>query len=198
MSLKGNKSNLGNFRKEDAEPLDYYATSPIASEKFIKSIKEFNIDIGNKIWECCVGEGNIKKVFEDYNYQVVGTDIIERNYPIDNKFNFLELDKNPYPNYTILTNPPFKNSLLFVKKAINLIQDGEYAVFFLKIQFLESKARYEFFKENPPKYVLIHSSRVRCYKNNDIEKFSKGNIACYCWYIWEKGYKGDPIIKFIE
>lgn len=26
----------------------------------------------------------------------------------------------------------------------------------------------------------------------------KGSATAYAWYVWEKGYKGDPIIKWFN
>ena len=67
----------------------------------------------------------------------------------------------------------------------------------LKIQFLEGKARYKLFQNNPPKYVYVNSTRQTCYINGDMSK-KISSAPCYCWYIWEKGYTGEPIIRWIK
>ena len=51
--------------------------------------------------------------------------------------NFLECDD--IFEGDILTNPPFKLAEQFVEKSFELIDEGNYAIFFLKVQFLESK-----------------------------------------------------------
>ena len=67
---------------------------------------------------------------------------------------------------------------------------------FLKIQFLEGKERRKLFDKYPPKYIYVNSSRQLCLLNgDDTNKIS--SAVCYCWFIWEKGYKGDPIIRWI-
>ena len=33
--------------------------------------------------------------------------------------------------------------------------------------------------------------------NGDFEKY-KAAAVCYCWFIFEKGFSGDPTIKWIE
>lgn len=101
----------------------------------------------------------------------------------------------------ILTNPPYKYAKEFVEHGIELIQDGNYVIMFLKLQFLEGKARREMFKKYPPKYVYVFSSRQRCAMNGNFEKYanegeSHGAVA-YCWFMWEKGFKGDPVIRWI-
>lgn len=53
---------------------------------------------------------------------------------------------------------------------------------FLKVTFLEGKARKKMFQENPPKYVYVSSSRLACAKNGDFETYNGGAVA-YAWYI---------------
>ncbi len=66
---------------------------------------------------------------------------------------------------------------------------------FLKVLFLEGKARKELFNKYPPKTVYISSSRINCAKNGDFDTYTSSAIA-YAWFIWEKGYCGETIIKW--
>lgn len=67
----------------------------------------------------------------------------------------------------------------------------------LKTTFLEGKNRKAFFKENPPKIIYVSSSRINCAKNGDFEKYKSSAIS-YSWFIWEKGFKGNTIIKWFN
>ena len=67
---------------------------------------------------------------------------------------------------------------------------------FLKIQFLEGQARKELFKKYPPKYVYVNSARQTCYINGNMEA-KMSSASCYCWFFWQKGFKGEPIIRWI-
>ena len=182
----------------EREKNDYYATDPVAVEKFLNKLNEDNIFIGKNIWECACGGGHICKVLHDRGYNVVGTDIVDRGYKDYKYTDFLTLDVNKYPKHTIFTNPPYKYALEFAEKALQLVDGKEYVIMFLKIQFLEGKRRYSFFKKHPPKYVYIHSSRVLCVKGGDFEKNKQSSAVCFAWYIWEKGFKGDSILRWIE
>lgn len=51
------------------------------------------------------------------------------------------------------------------------------------------------FLENPPKKVYVSSSRIECAENG---KFKGTSAVAYAWFVWEKGFKGDPIIKWIN
>jgi len=38
-----------------------------------------------------------------------------------------------------------------------------------------------------------------CAKNGDFEsKKKEGSAVAYAWYVWEKGYKGETVIKWIN
>ena len=65
---------------------------------------------------------------------------------------------------------------------------------FLKVQFLEGKARKQFYIKHPPKRIWVSSSRLSCGKNGDF----KPSMIAYAWYVWEKGYKGDTTLKWFN
>jgi len=65
----------------------------------------------------------------------------------------------------------------------------------LRIQFLEGKERYEFFKENPPSKVYVFANRV----NPVIDGKPYGSSAmCLCWFVWDKNYNGDTVVKWLK
>ncbi|GFI61537.1 hypothetical protein IMSAG049_00696 [Clostridiales bacterium] len=100
----------------------------------------------------------------------------------------------------IITNPPYKYAIDFIKRSLELINDGNKVAMFLKLQFLEGKKRKELFAKTPPKFLLVSSSRILCAKNAEFEymRRSGGSAVAYGWYIWEKGFKGVPQIKWIN
>ena len=97
----------------------------------------------------------------------------------------------------ILTNPPYKYAREFVEKSMDVISEGHKVIMLLKLTFLESKSRQEMFRKCPLKYLYVNSSRVRCSMNGEFDKYGATAIA-YGWYIFEKGYKGEPIIRWFN
>lgn len=97
----------------------------------------------------------------------------------------------------IITNSPYKYAQQFVEKGMDVITDGNRIALFLKLQFLEGKKRKELFMKYPPKVVYVSSSRIKCAKNGDFDKYDSSAIA-YGWFIWEKGYTGDTVIKWFN
>lgn len=85
-----------------------------------------------------------------------------------------------------------------MEHALDISIDGCKVAMFLKIQFLEGKARRALFERYPPKTVYVSSSRLRCAMNGDFDLYSKSTAVCYAWYVWVKGYTGDTVIKWIN
>lgn len=184
VTLGASNHTIGERQKHD-----YYATEPKAVELLLE-VEKFN----KNIWECACGEGHISKVLERHGYQVRSTDLIDHGY---GKSGIDFLKQTEFFNGDIITNPPYKYAQQFVQKALELIPEGNKVAMFLKLQFLEGKSRKELFKKHPPKIVYVSSSRLSCAKNGEFEKYPSSAVA-YAWFVWIKGFKGDPIIKWIN
>lgn len=181
-----------NHSDKERQSEDYYATEPKATQLLLE-VEQFS----PVIWECaCGGGGHLAQVLENNGYEVIATDLIYRGYGDKESLNFLEETLDEFEG-DIITNPPYKYALEFVQKALDSVQVGRKVAMFLKLQFLEGKARKQFFLENPPKVVYVSSSRLNCAMNGDFDKYESSAIA-YAWFVWEKGFKGDPIIKWIN
>lgn len=178
-----------NHSKGVREINDYYATDPIAGYLLLQIEPELN-----NIWECACGEGHLAKVFDDAGKLGKATDLINRGY--GDVEDFL-LNTEPYHNGDIITNPPFKYAQEFVENALLRVDEGRKVCMFLKVLFLESKSRKELFTKYPPKVIYVSSSRINCAKGGDFEKYTTKAIA-YAWYVWEKGYQGETIVKWIN
>lgn len=169
---------------------DYYATDPRAVETLLQR-ETFD----KNILEPCIGGGHIAKVLEKHGYNVTGMDIIDRGYPNTIIQDFLEYD-TPFDG-DIVTNPPYGLALPMVQKALDTIPTGHKVAMFLRIQFLEGKKRYEFYQDNPPKAVYVYSGRMGCARNGNFDPSVSTSAMCFCWFVWEKGYKGEPVIRWI-
>lgn len=137
-------ANIGatNHSTGEREKNDYYATEPKAAE-LLCDLETFS----KNIWECACGEGHMAEVFKTRGYNVIASDLIERGYGTSG-VDFLKWDM-PFDG-DIITNPPYKYAKEFVEHALSLIPDGRKVAMFLKVQFLEGKARKKMFEESPP------------------------------------------------
>lgn len=104
----------------------------------------------------------------------------------------------PVSGADIITNPPYILATDFVRHALEISEDRRKIAMFLKIQFLEGKERRKLFEEHPPKTIYVSSSRLHCAKNGDFAKAKEANAICFAWYVWEKGWRGDTVVKWIN
>lgn len=177
--------------KQRRQDNDFYATQPLAIELLLK----IHPSINNRVWECAVGQGHISNILEKNGFTVRKSDLIDRGVLGAEIVDFL--DCKEIWDGDIITNPPFSMALEFVQHSLDLVKYGNQVIMFLKIQFLESAKRASFFNQNPPKIIYIPSSRLNCARDGDFDKYHSSS-AMFCWYVWEKGFKGDPIIKWFN
>lgn len=174
----------------DRDKYDYYATSPEAVEELLKREKFKEI-----VYEPACGEGHIGKVLEKYGYKVKATDIVYRGYGSEQTQDFFEIKEN---ELDILTNPPYFCADKFLYHALKISNKGVKVAMLFRLAFLEGRKRYELFKEYPPKTVYVFSKRIKCYKNGDLSSNKNSNGIAFAWFVWEIGYEGETIIKWIN
>lgn len=178
----------------EREPNDYYATDPRAVE-WLLQLENFD----SNIWEPACGEGHIAKVLIDAGHNVLSTDLIDRGFG-DKQLNFIAKTNKDVFDGDIITNPPYKYATEFIVKALELLPEGKKVAMFLRVQFMEGKGRKSLFEIHPPKTIYVSSSRLNCAKNGDFAALRNtgGSPIAYAWYVWEKGYKGDTVLKWFN
>jgi hypothetical protein len=167
---------------------DFYPT-PDYVTKALMDREEFH----GSILEPAAGAGDMVKVIQNYNKNVIATDLIDRGNPeIESGIDFLQYEKSVDH---IITNPPFDLATEFLIKAKQIARKK--IALLQRIQFLESKSRYPIFqdREFPLKKVYVFSERVKMsLAGRDCKG---GSQMTFCWYIWDRDYQGDPVISWI-
>lgn len=173
---------------------DFYATHP----KSVHALLQAEPFMGSILEPCC-GQGHISEVLKEYYpNQVTSFDLVDRGYGIS-PINFLEIKEDVlYCN--IITNPPYSLAQEFVEKSLKVTTNK--VAMFLKIQFLESLSRYNFFQQTPLKTVYVFSNRQATLNNGQENNPKTGKVwattMCHAWFVWEHGYNGSPIIKWLK
>lgn len=172
---------------------DYYATPPESTQVLLNVL-----ELSGSILEPACGEGHISEVLKE-NYpeaEVVSTDLIDRGYGAG-RVDFLDKEYDrTFDN--VITNPPFKYMREFVEKSLEISTDK--VIMFGKIQFLEGKGRKEFLKNSPLKYVYVFSERQNPMRNGSpVDENGKkwSSTMCFAWYVLEKGYEGEPVVRWL-
>lgn len=185
-------------RKEDRQAEDYYKTDPKALEILLDQLERDGIKLDQNVWECACGDCGLSEVLINRGYDVFSTDLISRGSSLQHLTKDF-FDFNTSWNGDILTNPPYKYASEFVNHSLDLVNNNRYVIMFLQIQFLESQKRWDkLFSKNPPKYVYVFSNRAITAMNGDFDKYHCSPTRCYAWFIWEKGYEGDPMIRWLH
>ena len=175
---------------------DFYATPPESLEKFLDL---FDLSECKTFYEPCCGMGHLSKVLKRRfkNSKVYSSDLIDRGYG-KTGVDFLKYKYNTKVD-CVLTNPPYAIAKEFIEKSLNI--SNRYVVMFLKIQFLESKKRKEFLEKSPLKYIYVFSERQQPMRDGQSINPKTGkkwsSTMCFAWFIWDKQYDGEPIIRWI-
>ena len=180
---KGNKNRFATRYNNFDDNKDFYPTPPLATIALCEREK-----FEGNIWECACGDGAISKVLEDYKYQVISTDLVDRGYGKRQDF----LIDTPFACGNIITNPPYKYAENFLIRSLDMADHK--VAFLLRLTFLESEGRKKLLQSSPLKTVYVFSKRLPIYKNG-----IKGNsgMVAYAWYVWDKSYQGKPTIEWI-
>ena len=198
MTTKGNMFGASNLSAKDRADLDFYGTPPDCVNDLLER-EAFS----KNIWEPACGSGLISKTLKDNGFKVLSSDIIDRGYN-DFVYDFLSDDKIKLNSliqgkFDIITNPPYKSAQKFIERAIEYIADGHKIAMLLKLTFIESGGRFQFFQMFPPKIIYAYSRRRDCWPNG-IKPEKESHMIAYAWFIWEKRNsidKHDTILDWI-
>lgn len=158
--------NPKNGRVDD----DFYATPPECVDALLE-----NVELPNKIWEPCCGDGAISKVLEGNGYDVISTDL--NNYGFGEPFtDFLKQNKKRAD--CVVTNPPFKISQDIIEKCFEM--DVSTVALLLKTQYWHAKKRTDLFEKYIPSKILAMNWRP------DFSGGGSPTMDCI-WTVWEKG-----------
>jgi hypothetical protein len=179
-------------RHEPDDSLDFFPTPPFATRALIErvlpvlNVRENDLS-SSTAWESACGEGHMAEVLTEYFGRVVATDVFDYGYgeaPVDFLDNATRRDFD-----WIISNPPFKESIPFVLRALELARVG--VAMFMRLQWLETIERYEqVFRDQPPTLVSFFVERVALCKGRwDPEG---GTATAYMWLTWIKGDAPRP------
>lgn len=177
-----------NHSRKNREQDDFYATDPKAVEELL-SLENFS----KNVLEPACGQGHIAKTLIAHGFNVTSTDLVDRGYGTPH-VDFLASDTEN-ADTDIITNPPYSLAQEFVEKAMETVSSGHKVAMFLKLTFLETAKRRELFKKYPPKTVYVASQRIACWPNG---KPTSQSMVCYAWFVWEKGFSGDTVLKWFN
>jgi len=101
--------------------------------------------------------------------------------------------ENIFGNYDlIIGNPPYKQAEEFIRHSLDMLSDGGYLIFLLRLSMLESMKRGRgLWKDTPIKEVWVSMRRIPFYGKGSDD-------TAYGIYVWQKGYVGLAILKWLD
>lgn len=100
---------------------------------------------------------------------------------------------------TVITNPPYSLSQQFILKAKQVARKK--IVFLLPLSYLHGKKRFDDIWQDK----IFPLARIYVFTRypllgEKLRKDGKTNtgMMVYAWYVWEKDYKEEPIIKWLD
>lgn len=159
---------------------EFYPTPPEATRALL-SVEQFD----GPIWEPACGRGAISKVLETAEYDVVSTDLVQRDYGTGG-VDFLREPKSRAKH--IVTNPPYGRGLgdAFVKHALALTREtGGTVAMLLNLASLCHPKRHELWVSHPPSAIYALDELV-CWPEGD-PTLARNSTAQhrYCWVVWK-------------
>ena len=187
----------GGNSKFKREENDFYATDPNTLRDFLNEFLKDNVFNGTILEPAC-GQGHLSKVLEEEfpELKVISSDLIDRGYG-ETGVDFLTADYNEKID-VVITNPPYSIAQEFIEKGLEV--SDRLVIMLCKLQFLEGAKRQMFFKNTPLKYVYVHSKRQNPQRGGEPlspEGKKWSSTICFAWFVWDKTYSGEPIIRWI-
>lgn len=160
-------------RQRERQENDWYPTPPQVTHGLLN---HFKIKKMGDIWEPCAGNGAIMDVLNSRlpSSKVWAHDIAPQREDIV-QANFLEIEKPPGDDVTIITNPPFNLAEKFIRHGFEIGVKRQ--AMLLKSTFFHASRRTKLFEQYRPSHVLPLNWRV------DFMNLGRPTmeVSWFCW-----------------
>jgi len=142
--------------------------------------------------------GRIPAAARLHGYDALGSDLVDRGFPGFAERPFYERDfftvSEPFDN--IVCNPPFDSLQEFALHALKLAA-GKVAMIW-PVPRLNAAGHW--LRDTPLRRVWLMTPRPSMPPGQNILDGEKpgGGTVDFCWLVWEKGYKGNPALFWLN
>ncbi|MGO8918019.1 MAG: hypothetical protein ACLQJR_19115 [Stellaceae bacterium] len=169
--------------------LDLYETPRIAVEALL-AVEQ----LPEVIWEPAAGRGAITRVLEAAGFDVISSDIVGYEFPLDFVADFLTCEQAPRGCTAALTNPPYQHAEAFVRHALKLAPN---VFMLLRLAFLESRRRADIFGQCGLRTVHVFRSRLPMMHRDGWNGPRASSAIAFAWFCWTRGYRGRPTLSWL-
>lgn len=192
-------SSTNRSKARDNHISDYYVTPVNSITDFIVEFEKDYGRLGNVLLDPCAGGDSAHPMSYPIALSTAGyTNITTLDLRADSLasmvgVNYLSFDINTLPTIPdcIITNPPFNQALEIIQKALDDVAPGGHVVMLLRLNFLGSKTRFPFWKNNMPMHCYIHSTRMKFMNTGGTDSIE------YMHCVWKKGHQSQTLLSII-
>lgn len=156
-------------------------------------------DMSPVVWEPAYGLGALADALVDHGRTVYASDVHRWRRECRVVQDFLRPGRRPPGVYDVVTNPPFYLAHHFARVGMRRATTGRVWLL-LKLAILQGGRRYyDLFEGTPPRYVYVFVRRVpRMHVFGYDGPKSHGGIIPMAWLVFDRGFVGEPKIRWVE
>jgi hypothetical protein len=162
---------------------DLYETPQVAVGALLQAAL-----LPRRIWEPAAGRGAIVRVLRDAGRDVVASDVLHYDFPLDFEADFLTEMRAPAGTELILTNPPYRLGTEFVDHALTLCPR---VIMLCRLAFLESEGRCGILDTGTLDHVLIFKRRLPMMHRDGWSGPRASSAMPFAWFIWDRNRDHD-------
>lgn len=167
---------------------DLYETPPEATQALLKAF-----ELPKTIWEPAAGRGAIVRVLEGAGHHVICSDKVDYGFGYPQQDFLTDIFVPPVD--AIVTNPPFRHAMDFVRLGI---QRSPLVVMLLRLAFLESERRRQILDNGHLREVLVFRNRLPMMHRDGWSGNKVSNPTAFAWFIWDRNHDGLTTLKRIS
>lgn len=170
---------------------DFNKTHRVAVDSIVSVEKDY-LRPTARVWEPACGDGAISKVLRLHGFtNVFSSDIEDRGY--GKVQDFLAPSKRTAD--IIITNPPFLLAHEFVDTAL---ERAPIVIMLLRLAFLESMERMEWFQKGPLVRYWVASRRLPMMHREGYTGKKAGSAVAHAWFVWKRGSRSYPQTRWFD
>lgn len=184
-------------QKSERRELDAYYTPVRLARRAVETIPLMSGDLvlepsaGEGAFLTALSEGSVRGVrlaAMDINPDAPGLQYPGLEYAVVGDFPQTLIRKSQQPDW-VVGNPPYGEAEEHIRRALRIAKKG--VAFLLRLAFLESQKREEFWEAHPCRQVHVLTQRP---------SFTGGSTdtAAYGWFIWKHGSSEPTTIHFMR